>query len=195
MTALRNAVAYCTTLACPWTHQEVAQLAGCDPLAARSYLARLAAGGVVVIVPEGYRAGPGAQEWRRKEPKTRPGGHARAYQAARALRAELAQRDWQAKRAGGGGEVLTEQERAGDSMHEQEVAGVAEVTKNVTAGGQAPLVSAEEAAKTLGVSVWTVRRMVARRELVGIRVGLRSLRIAPHSLVAAMENAVIRAGG
>ena len=51
-----------------------------------------------------------------------------------------------------------------------------------------PLLTAEQAAEYLGVSHWTVRRLIARGELRGVYLG-RLLRVRPSDLEAFLSSA------
>lgn len=101
MSKLRQAVEFITTLSCRATVKEVARIAGVDERAAGRYVGQLVNQGVLNRDESTYQIWPGptAEEWRKKPPKTKPGGNSREYQEARRLREELRQRDWQWSRA------------------------------------------------------------------------------------------------
>ncbi len=193
MTALRRAVFFCSTLACDWSAQEIERLSGAAPAAVRSYLGRLAVEGVLIRQGERFRAGPGIRAWRAKEPKTRPGGHSRAYLEAKALRADLAQRDWEAKGRG----MLTGQERTGPDSTRQEGTGVDNVTFSVTPEGSdmasQPLTTVAAAALMLNTSEKTVMRMLKARKLPKVVVGARLVRIPTAALEAHINAKIAQA--
>jgi excisionase family DNA binding protein len=174
MMSLRRACCYLLSLRCAWTAQECAQLAECEVPAAKAFLARLKKNGVVAMGGgEGhYKAGSEAARWMREKPKTRPGGHAKGYLKLKALREELAARDWQAARAG----PLTCQESSCAHTGAQECAPAQE--------GEAmdAMLTVERAAQLLSVSAQTVRRWGREGHIVLIRVGPSVVRVPPAEI-------------
>lgn len=74
---LKTAVLWCCRLGIPWTAQDVAEQAACDPNAAKAYLNRLAADKVVLRAEDGtYRAGERAAiaSLRTAPTNAKPGG-------------------------------------------------------------------------------------------------------------------------
>ncbi|TVR15498.1 MAG: helix-turn-helix domain-containing protein [Planctomycetota bacterium] len=175
MSELRKTVSYLTTLRCNWSAEECAQLANTALPATKAYLAKMLQEGVVVQDDEWYRAGDAAPEWRKKKTKTRPGGHARMYLAAKALREDLIQRDWQQSMRQG--KLLTRHKKTiadnvrqhkpndaeRDHMDIQELSGEA--------------ISPSQAAQSLSVSVRTIHRWRKKGLIKAVQITPGTIRI------------------
>jgi excisionase family DNA binding protein len=165
VTALRSAIARLASLSCDWTPAEAATLGGTTEIAAVRYCHNLRDRRVLAQTserPERYAAGPMAEEWRRQKPKTNPGGGANSYRECKALREELAARDWRA-RTGREPEpvALTRQDEPGRDTPRQDETGEAKVT----------LLTKGDAARVLGISQRGLDRLFAQGKLRRIKIG------------------------
>ncbi len=188
MADLRPTVVWLTTMACPWSSQEVSDICGLTLSRIRAYLSTLANQGVVVALKDdSWRAGPKAAAWRAKPaPKGPSYGNSAEYQHEKALKDTIRLRDWTARRNGlkeptpsqkrisENLATLTSQELAGDSLDQLETPGMSN-----TAGR-----TLEEAAQLLGCSTFTIRREISRGHLKAYRLGARGIRIAADEIEA-----------
>lgn len=178
---LRSAIAWLTTLRCPWRAEEAAVMAEMPARAARAYCSTLVREKVLREDGDGwYAPGPKVKAWRAHPPKAKgPStyGNSARYRAIRAVKDQLRRRDWEAARKGGQTPplvpppILTSQEVTPDTTEAQEIPAM------LSASHRPPL-TLEEAAKLLGVSLMTVRREVERGKLRTHRVGMRCVRIS-----------------
>ena len=166
MTELRRSVMFCLSRGSTFTLQDVV---GLSPTIAKSAVVRYL-GSLVnleVLVLHGIQYGPGqeAEEWRRKIPKTRAGGNAKAYVLARKTRDQVATRAFQQVRQGG---VLTCQNETGPDRF-RHIPSRDDIMREVLELGR--VCTMRELAVILRVSRKTVERRLMKGDIQGIKVG------------------------
>lgn len=176
----------------PWTTEEAARLAACDQLGARAYLRRLAGQQAVVeIETDHWRPGPRAEAWAKasREAKTREGGNSAAYRAAKALRESLAAEDWQMAKARGGDLTPPGRTTAHKCVPED-----ANDMSAAAATATDDLISYATAADRMGISLRSIKRLVAIGDLPVVRLGANLARVDPAEVAELIRKRTTRAG-
>ena len=166
MTELRKAVIYCLSTGGHFQAQDVAGLApSISRNAIKSYMGALVKVQVLKIDAGQYVAGPEADEWRRRIPKTRVGGNAKAYQEKKRARDAVASKAFQEVRNGAGltGPDTTQRDRMGQVQTRQDFIRQTELLSRCY--------TVDEVAQVLRCCRKTVERRLEKGDIVGIKIG------------------------
>jgi hypothetical protein len=186
MSDLRKSVKWCLSLRCPWTHHDLAGLAGAPPDRAAAYLAILHRQGVVLRLEDGsWMPGAQAEEWRKTETRSRggPGGGRRDFREKQQIRDRLRAADFA---------------HATGRAEQAPPPAIEGLPPRRPRAGQMPgelraLIPLPLAAQTLGVSQMTMRRMVQRGDVRAVQWRKHgSIRIAWTELARLMAPAAGR---
>lgn len=172
MTALRDTIVKLSRFICDWTPAEVAAMAEVTEIAAVRYCNQLWRKKILSQPSKGrFMAGPRIDEWRALKPKTRAGGAANRYLAAKALRATLVRRDWEvatgrlpAPGAKGIADGIAEDLTTQNSAEDRKLSEATQKTMEKRAMRTA-CCTIREAAAYLGVGYSTIEKRIKRGEI------------------------------
>ncbi|MCK6488819.1 MAG: helix-turn-helix domain-containing protein [Planctomycetes bacterium] len=188
MTDLRKATSWALSQGTHATAQDVADIAGCDGATALRYLRLLVGQGVVMGTRDDFRPAGGWSTWKATTPTTwvGSGGRSRGYLRAKAARERINTRAWEERRKAG--TLTCTRAIPSDPLRSGAVMGAKNEARRVD------MLSYQEAADRLGVSIITLRRWARTGRARPVRWAHCLVRWPAHEVDRLLAEAMAKAG-